>query len=88
MLIKYYKSKDLAYSNRKRYRTFNYVADSEEEQNAVKLGDGERTTVTTKASNICNYVKQLRDEGRVKVLNAREYYEYHYHRNILIYTQT
>lgn len=57
MLIKYYKSKDLAYTNRKRYRTFNYVADSEEEQNAVKLGDGARTTVTTKVSNICNYVK-------------------------------
>ena len=57
MLIKYYKSKDLAYTNRKRYRTFNYIADSEEEQNAVKLGDGARTTVTTKVSNICNYVK-------------------------------
>lgn len=57
MLIKYYKSSDLAYANRKRYRTFNYVADSQEEQNAVKLGDGSTTTVTTSVSNLCNYVK-------------------------------
>ncbi len=29
-------------------------------------------------NNICNYVKHLKDEGRIKVLDAREYYEYRY----------
>lgn len=29
-------------------------------------------------TNICDYVKHLKDEGRIKVLDAREYYEYRY----------
>ena len=57
MIINYYKSSDLSYANRKRYKTFNYIPDSTEQQNAVKLGDGARTTIKTSASNLCNYVK-------------------------------
>lgn len=57
MIINYYKSNDLSYANRKRYKTFNYVPDSTEQQNAVKLGDGARTTIKTSVSNLCNYVK-------------------------------
>lgn len=29
-------------------------------------------------TNICDYVKSLKDEGKIKVLDAREYYEYRY----------
>ena len=72
-MINYYKSNDLSYANRKRYKTFNYIPDSTEQQNAVKLGDGARTTIKTSASNLCNYVKidkkyiiYLRGEDYVK----------------------
>lgn len=69
MLIKYYKNQDLAYANRKRYKTFNYIPDSEEIQNAVKLGDGARTTIKTSVSNLCNYVKI--DDTRWYVVSYR-----------------
>ena len=69
MIINYYKSSDLSYANRKRYKTFNYIPDSTEQQNAVKLGDGARTTIKTSASNLCNYVKI--DDTRWYVVSFR-----------------
>lgn len=56
MLIKYYRDSNLAYASRKRYNTFNVTAFAEEDQNAVKLGDGATTSIKTSASNICDYV--------------------------------
>lgn len=56
MLIKYYKDENLAYSNRKRYRTFNSIPIYEEEQSSILLGDGAQTQIKTTVSNICDYV--------------------------------
>lgn len=56
MLIKYYKDEELAYANRKRYRSFSFIPFSQEEQKSVLLGDGANTQIKTSKNNICNYV--------------------------------
>ena len=56
MIVRYYKNKELAYTSRKRYKTFNFVPFYEEEQRAVLLGDGASTTLKTNKENICDYV--------------------------------
>lgn len=56
MLIKYYNNKELAYTNRKRFHSFNFTPFYQEEQKSVLLGDGATTKIKTKKSNICNYV--------------------------------
>ena len=56
MLVKYYNNKELAYTNRKRFHSFNFTPFSQEEQRSVLLGDGATTKIKTKKSNICNYV--------------------------------
>lgn len=56
MIIRYYENKELAYTSRKRYKTFNFVPFYEEEQRAVLLGDGASTTLKTNKENICDYV--------------------------------
>lgn len=82
MLIEYYKSNDLAYANRKRYKTFNYVADASETQRAVKLGDGATTSIKTSASNICNYViiTQTADDNTI-IQKTRWYVTYYIYLN-------
>ena len=82
MLIEYYKSSDLAYANRKRYKTFNYVADASETQRAIKLGDGATTSITTSASNICNYVviTQTADDNTI-IQKTRWYVTYYTYLN-------
>lgn len=56
MLVKYYNNKELAYTNRKRFHSFNFSPFFQEEQKSVLLGDGATTKIKTKKSNICNYV--------------------------------
>lgn len=56
MLIKYYKNEELAYANRKRYRSFSFVPFNVEIQKSVLLGDGANTQIKTSKNNICNYV--------------------------------
>lgn len=56
MLIKYYKNEELAYANRKRYRSFSFAPFSQEVQKSVLLGDGANTQIKTSKNNICNYV--------------------------------
>lgn len=56
MIVQYYKNKELAYTSRKRYKTFNFTPFYEEEQKAVLLGDGASTTLKTSKDNICDYV--------------------------------
>lgn len=56
MVIKYFDNPELAYTTRKRYRTFNFVPFYQEEQRSVLLGDGASTQVKTSKNNICNYV--------------------------------
>lgn len=56
MLIKYYKHNDLKYSNKKRYRNFNYISFNQEEQKKVLINDGAYTFVKTSKENICDYV--------------------------------
>ena len=82
MLIEYYKSNDLAYANRKRYKTFNYVADASETQKAIKLGDGATTSIKTSASNICNYViiTQTADDNTI-IQKTRWYVTYYTYLN-------
>lgn len=56
MVVQYFKNKELAYTNRKRYNTFTFSPDFQEEQNSVLLGDGATTSIKTSKDNICNYV--------------------------------
>lgn len=56
MLVKYYKDNGLAYTNRKRYRSFSFKPFATENQKSILLGDGATTTIKTKKDNICNYV--------------------------------
>lgn len=56
MIVQYYKNKELAYTSRKRYKTFNFTPFYEEEQKSVLLGDGASTTLKTSKDNICDYV--------------------------------
>lgn len=56
MLVRYYDNPELAYTSRKRYNTFNFEPFSEEEQKSVLFGDGAKTSLKTKTSNICKYV--------------------------------
>ncbi len=56
MLVKYYKSQDLSYSTRKRYKKITLEPLAQEEQRSILLGDGAETSIKTKASNICDYV--------------------------------
>ena len=56
MIVQYYKNKELAYTSRKRYKTFNFTPFYEEEQRTVLLGDGASTTLKTSKDNICDYV--------------------------------
>lgn len=57
MTIKYYKTDELCYSNRNRYRDINsYTADATEVQKKVVLGNGAKTQIKTSVNNICNYV--------------------------------
>ena len=56
MIVQYYKNKELAYTSRKRYKTFNFTPFYEEEQKSVLLGDGASTTLKTSKNNICDYV--------------------------------
>lgn len=56
MLIKYYKNEELAYANRRRYRSFSFTPFSQEVQKSVLLGDGANTQIKTSKNNICNYV--------------------------------
>lgn len=57
MLVKYYKSNELKYTSRKRYRNIsNFVPFNEEEQFSILLGDGATTNIKTDVSNICDYV--------------------------------
>lgn len=57
MLVKYYKSNELKYTSRKRYRNIsNFVPFNEEEQFSILLGDGANTNIKTDVSNICDYV--------------------------------
>lgn len=57
MLVKYYKSNELKYTSRKRYRNIsNFVPFNEEEQFSILLGDGASTNIKTDVSNICDYV--------------------------------
>ena len=56
MLIKYYKNKELIYTNRKRYRSFSFIPFNQEIQKSVSLGDGANTQIKTSKKNICNYV--------------------------------
>ena len=56
MLVKYYNNKELVYTNRKRFHSFNFSPFYQEEQKSVLLGDGATTKIKTKKSNICNYV--------------------------------
>ena len=57
MLIKYYKSNELKYTSRKRYRNISdFVPFNEEEQFSILLGDGASTNIKTDISNICDYV--------------------------------
>lgn len=56
MIVQYYKNKELAYTSRKRYKTFNFTPFFEEEQKSVLLGDGASTTLKTSKDNICDYV--------------------------------
>lgn len=57
MLVKYYKSNELKYTSRKRYRNIsNFVPFFEEEQFSILLGDGASTSIKTNVSNICDYV--------------------------------
>ena len=56
MVIKYFNSPELAYSNRRRYRVFNFTPFYEEVQRSVLLGDGATTQIKTNKKYICNYV--------------------------------
>lgn len=56
MLIKYYKNEELAYANRRRYRSFSFTPFNQEVQKSVLLGDGANTQIKTSKNNICNYV--------------------------------
>ena len=80
-LIEYFTQDELAYTNRKRYKTFEYVATSSEYQYAVKLGDGASTSVKTAIDNLCNYVRiSLYNENNVLQFSTRWYvtsYIYH-----------
>lgn len=57
MLVRYYKDKELTYTSRKRYRTFNFTPFYEEEQKSILLGDGASTVLKTSKENICDYVE-------------------------------
>lgn len=57
MLVEYYNNPELAYTTRKRYKNFSFEPFSHEEQKSILLGDGAKTSIKTKKSNICNYVK-------------------------------
>lgn len=57
MLIEYFNNVELAYANRKRYRTFSFTPFAIETQYSVLLGDGAETTIKTSKDNICNYVR-------------------------------
>lgn len=57
MLVKYYKDKELTYTSRKRYKTFNFTPFYEEEQRSILLGDGAYTVLKTSKENICDYVE-------------------------------
>lgn len=57
MLVKYYKDKELTYTSRKRYKTFNFTPFYEEEQKSILLGDGASTVLKTSKENICDYVE-------------------------------
>lgn len=57
MLVKYYKSDELKYTSRKRYRNIDkFIPFNEEEQFSILLGDGANTNIKTDVSNICDYV--------------------------------
>lgn len=56
MLINYYKSNNLKYASRKRYKTLNDTPFYSENQKAVLLGNGANTSIKTKVENICDYV--------------------------------
>lgn len=56
MLIKYYNNPELAYANRKRFKSFSFVPFHTENQRSVLLGDGATTQIKTSKDNICNYV--------------------------------
>ena len=56
MLISYYKSNNLKYASRKRYKTLNDTPFYSENQKAVLLGNGANTSIKTKVENICDYV--------------------------------
>ena len=56
MLINYYKSNNLKYASRKRYKTLNDTPFYSENQKAVLLGNGANTSIKTKVDNICDYV--------------------------------
>ena len=57
MLVRYYKDKELTYTSRKRYKTFNFTPFYEEEQKSILLGDGASTVLKTSKENICDYVE-------------------------------
>lgn len=56
MLINYYKSNNLKYASRKRYKTLNDTPFYSENQKSVLLGNGANTSIKTKVDNICDYV--------------------------------
>ena len=56
MLVRYYDNDELAYTNRKRYHSFNFKPFFEENNRSVILGDGATTQIKTSSDNICNYV--------------------------------
>ena len=62
MIVRYYENKELAYTSRKRYKTFNFVPFYEEEQRAVLLGDGASTTLKTNKED--NYGKRSNNSYR------------------------
>lgn len=56
MVIKYYDSQNLVYTNRKRFKEITEEPFFEENQLSVLINDGATTTIKTNRENICNYV--------------------------------
>lgn len=56
MKVQYFDNSELSYSNRKRYNKFNFAPFNIEDYKNINLGDGSKTRLKTKSSNICNYV--------------------------------
>lgn len=56
MLIKYYDSPNLVYTNRKRFKEITEEPFYTENQLSVLVNDGATTTIKTNKENICNYV--------------------------------